>query len=190
MTRVRRQQGLGFKAASFAAIGVLNSLVDLGVFSIAYWYFQFSLVLSNIVAWTVAVTCSYVLNSLTTFARESGRELHLKAYFSFATSQVAGLGANTATVFLASYFVPVLAGKVVAIGASFLINFLLSNFVVFRSSDRSRPATKWTLRPVWLTCVVGACLVLLALIANMSVRHHLNVTATDISSRSRVTPTK
>ena len=72
------------------------------------------------------------MNSLTTFARESGRELTLKAYVGFAVSQLAGLVANTATVLVASYFMPVLVGKLLAIGASFLVNFSLSHFVVFR----------------------------------------------------------
>ena len=36
------------------------------------------------------------------------------------------------TVFVASYFMPVLVGKVLAIGVSFLVNFSLSHFVVFR----------------------------------------------------------
>jgi putative flippase GtrA len=35
-------------------------------------------------------------------------------------------------VFIASYFMPVLVGKILAIGASFLVNFSLSHFLVFR----------------------------------------------------------
>ena len=89
-------------------------------------------------AWAVAVTGSYVMNSLTTFARESGRELRAKAYVSFVLSQVAGLVANTTTVFVASYFMPVLLGKLLAIGASFLVNFSLSHFVVFRKRPNAR----------------------------------------------------
>ena len=80
----------------------------------------------------VAVSGSYIMNSLTTFARESGRELRVRAYVTFLVSQVAGLLANTTTVFIASYFMPVLLGKVLAIGASFLVNFSLSHFIVFR----------------------------------------------------------
>jgi putative flippase GtrA len=72
------------------------------------------------------------MNTMTTFAHESGRQLRARAYFTFAISQVAGLVANTATVFVASYFMPVLLGKLLAIGASFLVNFSLSHFVVFR----------------------------------------------------------
>ncbi len=94
---------------SFAAVGVVNSAVDFGVFSFAYYYLELPIVAANVMAWIVAVSGSYVMNSLTTFARESGRELRAKAYFTFMISQVAGLLANTTTVFVASYFMPVLA---------------------------------------------------------------------------------
>jgi putative flippase GtrA len=120
------------KAASFAAVGVVNAAVDFAVFSFAYYYLGLPIVTANVMAWLVAVSGSYVMNSLTTFARESGRELRAKAYFAFMISQIGGLLANTTTVFVASYFMPVLLGKVLAIGASFLVNFSLSHFVVFR----------------------------------------------------------
>ncbi len=127
------ERALVLKAMSFAIVGLLNSAVDFAVFSFAYYYLELSIVPSNIMAWCVAVTGSYVMNTLTTFARESRRELRFDSYIAFAVSQVAGLIANTATVFVASYFMPVLAGKVLAIGASFLVNFSLSHFVVFRA---------------------------------------------------------
>ena len=127
------ERALVLKAMSFAIVGLVNSAVDFGVFSFAYYYLELSIVPANIMAWAVAVTGSYVMNSLTTFARESRRELRLRSYVGFALSQVAGLVANTATVFVASYFMPVLAGKILAIAASFLVNFSLSHFVVFRA---------------------------------------------------------
>jgi putative flippase GtrA len=125
-------RAIGLKAASFAAVGVMNSAVDFAVFSLAYYVLALPIVPSNVLAWAVAVTGSYVVNSLTTFAHESGRKLRAKDYASFALSQVAGLVANTTTVLIASYFMPVLIGKLCAIGVSFLVNFLLSHFVVFR----------------------------------------------------------
>jgi putative flippase GtrA len=127
-----RERAIALKAMSFAAVGVVNSAVDFGVFSFAYYYLELPIVTANVMAWIVAVSGSYVMNSLTTFARESGRELRPTAYFTFLASQLAGLVANTATVFVASYFMPVLLGKLLAIGASFLVNFSLSHFVVFR----------------------------------------------------------
>ena len=120
------------KAMSFGLVGVVNSAVDFGVFAFAYYYAELPIIAANVLSWCVAVSGSYVMNSLTTFAHESGRELRAKAYFSFALSQVAGLVANTTTVVVARYFMPVLVGKVLAIGASFLVNFTLSHFIVFR----------------------------------------------------------
>ena len=126
------RRAIVLKALSFAVVGVVNSAVDFGVFSFAYYYLALPIVAANVLAWIVAVTGSYVMNSLTTFARESRRVLTLKACAGFAASQVAGLVANTATVVIASYFMPVWIGKVLAIGVSFLVNFSLSHFVVFR----------------------------------------------------------
>ena len=120
------------KAMSFAIVGVVNAAVDFGIFSFAYYYLELPIVVANLLSWCVAVSGSYVLNSLTTFAHESGRQLRARAYFSFVLAQVAGFAANTATVVVASYFMPVLIGKLLAIGASFLVNFSLSHFIVFR----------------------------------------------------------
>lgn len=132
-----RNRAVALKAASFAAVGVMNSAVDFGVFSFAFYVLEWPIIPANLISWCVAVSGSYVMNSLTTFAHESGRKLRLKAYVSFVLSQVAGLVANTTTVLIASYFMPVLLGKLLAIGASFLVNFSLSHFVVFRKRPDS-----------------------------------------------------
>ena len=65
------------KAASFAVIGVVNTLVDLGVFLAAYNVFELSLIPANVLAWLVAVSGSYVMNCFITFAAESGRQAAL-----------------------------------------------------------------------------------------------------------------
>jgi putative flippase GtrA len=161
--RIRRllpdpgHRALAVKAASFAIVGVINASVDFGVYSFFYYYVGFPIVVSNLISWLVAVTGSYVMNSMTTFAAESGRKLRLKAYLSFLLAQVAGLIANTATIYIVGFTIllllhlfvgpdavlrvggtvidPFLVGKVLAIGASFLVNFSLSHFVVFRRRE-------------------------------------------------------
>jgi putative flippase GtrA len=120
------------KASTFALVGVLNTAVDFCVFMMGYKLLHLALIPANLLSWTVAVSGSYVLNSMITFAAESGRRLTLRAYVSFVASGVAGLIGNTATLWVASFFVPVVAAKVLAIGASFVLNFSLSHFVVFR----------------------------------------------------------
>jgi putative flippase GtrA len=133
------RRAMFLKAVNFALVGVINALVDFGVFSFCYFVLHFPIILANLTSWLVAVTGSYVMNSKTTFAVESGRRLTLKAYVAFLIAQLAGLLANTATVVTASFFMPVLLGKLLAIGASFVVNFTLSHFVVFRPR---RPSTQ------------------------------------------------
>jgi putative flippase GtrA len=180
------RRAIGMKVASFAFVGLVNSAVDLAVFSLAYFYLDLHLVLANLVAWTVAVTGSYTMNALTTFARESGRELSWRAYAHFALSQAAGLVANTAVVLAASVFVPVLAGKLLAMGASFAVNFSLSHFVIFREQKRAAWETEQNLR--WAFSALIALAILGPVAATMILHGGTLPTATDLSSRSRSTP--
>jgi putative flippase GtrA len=135
-----RGRATTFKAVSFGLIGFVNTAVDLSVFSFGYYVLDLSVIAANLISWAFAVTGSYVLNSTITFSIESRRALSLKTYATFIIAQLAGLAANTTTVVIASHFMPVLFGKVLATGVSFMVNFSLSHFVVFR-----RPAAE-TLR--------------------------------------------
>jgi putative flippase GtrA len=130
-----QERALVLKAASFGLVGIVNSAVDFGVFSFAYYYLALPIVAANTLAWVVAVTGSYVMNSTITFAAESGRRLALKPYFAFALSQVAGFFANTGTVWclVELVHVPAWAAKVAAIAVSFAVNFSLSHLVVFKA---------------------------------------------------------
>ena len=127
-----RRHAFVVKAASFATVGAVNTLVDLFLFLMALKFLTSSLIVANVLAWTVAVTGSYVMNSFITFAAESGRRLDWRRYLAFVASQILGLVAATATLVLAANVMPVLYAKLLAIGVSFLVNFSISNFVVFR----------------------------------------------------------
>src|ERR1700726_4091127 len=95
-----RNRGLNVKALSFAMIGVVNTLVDYGVFLVARAVLSGSpaglatigslndfcqcsdattttLVVANLISWSVALTGSYIMNSSITFAAESGRRMRL-----------------------------------------------------------------------------------------------------------------
>ncbi len=134
LTVAWHERAVALKAISFAMVGVVNSVVDFGTFALGYYYFKLPVIGANTLAWVVAVSGSYVLNSTITFAHESGRKLSLRSYFNFVVSQVAGFLANTATVWclVVLLFVPAWAAKVAAIAVSFVVNFSLSHFLVFR----------------------------------------------------------
>jgi putative flippase GtrA len=129
-------RGVTLKAASFAMVGVVNTFIDLGIFLAAYNLLKLPLIPANVLAWLVAVSGSYVMNSFITFAAESGRQLRWRAYGAFVASGVAGVITNTAILVVASYWLPVLAAKLLAIAVSFVVNFSLSHFVVFRTRER------------------------------------------------------
>lgn len=126
------ERAIALKALSFALVGVINTAVDFSVFWTAATYLMWPLVPANVLAWLVAVTCSYVLNSFITFGPESGRILRWRDYAGFSGSGVAGMISSTATLFALSYVVPILLAKIVSILVSFAVNFSLSHFVVFR----------------------------------------------------------
>ena len=108
------------KAISFALVGVVNTLVDAGLFFLALAYLTSSLVAANVLAWSIAVSCSYVMNSFVTFAAESGRKLRLWDYGRFVGSSVLAMVASTATLVVAARYLglPVYAAKGLAIAAS------------------------------------------------------------------------
>jgi putative flippase GtrA len=151
------------KAVSFGLIGVINTAVDYAVFVVAVKLLEntaidysvliagvklpgMHLVLSNVLSWSVAISGSYALNSFFTFAAESGRKLTWRRYVTFAASGILGLIANTTTLLVAAALlepmlpsVNVYVAKLLSIGVSFVVNFSMSHFVVFR--PRTRPAS-------------------------------------------------
>ena len=155
LTQAWQDRAVALKAVSFALIGVVNTSVDAAVFFLGHGLLARSpaatgvlgdlaaacgcastattmLVAANVFSWTVAVSGSYVMNSYITFAVESGRKLTPRAYAGFLASGLVGLVANTTTLVAAAQVLPVWAAKGCAIFASFVVNFTMSHFVVFR----------------------------------------------------------
>jgi putative flippase GtrA len=138
LTAAWERRAVSLKALSFALVGLVNTAVDATVFFLMLAYATPSLVVANVTAWMVAVTGSYVMNSFTTFAAETGRELRLKDYAGFVGSGLAAVIATTTTVVVAANFMPVWSAKAIAILVSFVVNFSLTHFVVFR--PKAEPA--------------------------------------------------
>jgi putative flippase GtrA len=159
-----RYRSISRKALVFGLIGIINTAVDYAVFLAARAIFQhwpqavaafgmvsenchcassdtILLITANTVSWLIAVSGSYVLNSSITFAAESGRRLNWRTYLTFLVSGIAGWLSNTATLLIVAkvLMLPVWLAKVFAIGASFVVNFSFSHFIVFRV--RPQPKT-------------------------------------------------
>lgn len=132
-----RARPLGSKAFSFAIVGLINNVVDAAVFFFFLGYVTGSLVIANVTAWFVSTTCSYIINTRTTFSVESGGKLRLRDYAGFLSSGVVSIMASTVAVVFAATFMPVWGAKCVGIVLSAAINFLMTNFIVFRERKQA-----------------------------------------------------
>jgi putative flippase GtrA len=132
LTAAWHERALVLKAISFACVGLVNTAIDFTVFWTAAKQFGWPLVPANVLAWTLAVSFSYAMNSFTTFGPESGRVLRWRDYFTFVASGIAGMVTSTATLFALSFFVPLVGAKLLSILVSFAVNFSFSHLVVFR----------------------------------------------------------
>jgi len=132
VTAAWRERAVALKAVSFALVGLVNTAVDATIFFLLLGYVTPSLVIANVAAWFVANTGSYVMNSLTTFSAETDGKLRLKHYAGFVGSGLVAVTASTITVVIAANFMPVWAAKAIAILVSFVVNFTITHFVVFR----------------------------------------------------------
>ncbi|MBR0823533.1 GtrA family protein [Bradyrhizobium liaoningense] len=120
------------KLFSFASIGVVNVVVDVTTFAVAFQLAQLPLILSNVIAWLVAVSGSYAMNTKITFGRETGGVYSLGRYLSFAAAGIIGLVVATTLLVVLSRYVNVPVAKLGSIVAAFGVNFSMSHSFVFR----------------------------------------------------------
>lgn len=128
----------------FGLVGLVNAGVDAAVFFTVVAILthvvavaihpDWILILSNVCAWIVAVTSSYVLNSRFTFARQAGGKMSLRAYLLFAASQIGGFIAHTTMLVAAAKYFPLPVAKLLGIGVGFVVNFTLARTIVFRNA--------------------------------------------------------
>ncbi len=157
------------KAISFALIGLVNALIDTGVFLLANSYLNGAnaalrlldalaafcncvslativLVVANSMSWLVAVSCSYVMNSYITFAAESGRRLRWKDFATFVASGIVGAVTNTTTLVVAAEFLPVWGSQnehlLTAKGCAILAGFVVNFSMSHFVVFRPRPVDR------------------------------------------------
>jgi putative flippase GtrA len=135
-------RALAFQMFRFGLVGLVNAGVDAVVFFSAVALLggtmpalgdAWQIILANTASFTIAVTCSYFLNSRFTFKKRH-EELDFRGYILFVASQVAGFVAHTVTLVVASKYLPLPLAKLCGIGVGFVVNFTLARAFVFRNA--------------------------------------------------------
>jgi putative flippase GtrA len=113
----------------FGVVGLLSFALDAVVFLVLALEAGLPVWLANILAWTVAVQQSYLLNGVWTFRRPWRELVDRVTYGGFVAGGLLALTVTTLTVTLAALVMPVLPAKGVAILAGMAFNYLASHFV-------------------------------------------------------------
>ena len=120
------------QATRFALVGVANTAVDLTLFAVLFYALGWPLLVANAGGFLIAVLVSYVLNKTWTFADNSRGSESVRRGVAFGAVAIVGLGVGSAVIWVAALFIPTIAAKLTAIGATFLWNFTASRRWVFR----------------------------------------------------------
>ncbi len=115
----------------FGIVGVVNTVLDFSVFYILYdlydvWYLE-----AQILAFLIALSNSFVMNSLWTF-KKLKRDQLITQIIKFAVVGVIGLGLSLIVLYVANLFMWVYFAKVFAVAASFFWNYAASWLFVFK----------------------------------------------------------
>jgi len=133
------------KMLSFGLIGAINGVVNyaitVGVTLVALTPLglaanDVALGFAKALGWAVAVSNSYLFNTLFTFARESGGRLSWPTYLRFVASGTVGLAVEVLSFLLAVRYLPLSLAAVVPIGLAFVANFTMARIFVFSSGPR------------------------------------------------------
>jgi putative flippase GtrA len=119
------------RLATFIGIGAINTVIDISAFACLYTLAGLDVISSNVLAFLIAVTHSYVLNFLITFADRHSGHGTLRTFARFLVVAVVSMGVSTAFVYVISMVAHPLIAKLIATAASTAINYVGSYRFVF-----------------------------------------------------------
>jgi len=116
----------------FVVVGLINTGIDLAVFSVAFYGLGLHLITANTLAYSIATINSYLMNKFWTFAGRSGSEVSKTEFTRFVLFNLGGLALSNMTVYVFAGFVRPIVAKLGAIGVTFVWNYLTIRRFVFR----------------------------------------------------------
>lgn len=122
----------------FCIVGLINSLVDLGLFYILTLPFlSLPVITANSISFTTAVLCSYLLNRNFTFRDKNHTTSFTNGLFKYLVVGITGLLLSNLIIYLIiDDFGPLLA-KIISIGIVVFWNYLATHYLVFSSTTQN-----------------------------------------------------
>ncbi len=116
----------------FTAVGLVNTAVDLAVFSLLRIGLAWPLLLANSIAFSCAMTCGFLLNRHWTFVDRRHHRAPARQYVMFLALAFGGLTLSNSVVWWLSHSIPDIVSKLVSFVFIFVWNYSTSRLVVFR----------------------------------------------------------
>ena len=116
----------------FGLVGVLNTAVDFGIFTLLTMVLDWNPIASHVISYSCGVINSYFFNRTWTFRRKE--KSNAAEFTKFASVNLISLGVSSLAIYLLTSRagLPVYAGKVLATFCSMAVNFAGSKLIVFR----------------------------------------------------------
>ncbi|MFC4023381.1 GtrA family protein [Oceanobacillus longus] len=143
MIRKSNKKETTFQVAQFSAIGVMNALIDIGTLNLLlfFWYTDNNeiLLLFNTIAYTLAVTNSYLFNANLTFRKKASK--NKKELIFFCIQAIVSLGISNlvfigGVALLGFFSIPIFVQNNIAKGAAMFLSstasFFFMRYFVFR----------------------------------------------------------
>lgn len=125
------------RVLKFAIVGVANTALDFCVFLLLFRALDWGIIPSNIVAYLLAVTNSYVFNRIWTFKSRAIRPISFLSYSKFVAVSSVGLAVGTITIYLLKSVMFVEMAKLLSTFATLIWNYLGTRFWVFNERDEN-----------------------------------------------------
>ncbi len=120
----------------YGVFGVLTTLINVVTYAICYERFQFLNVVSNMIAWTLAVLFAFITNKLYVFESKSmKKKTFFREFVKFTVARLATGGLDLGIMFVGVDMMrgPALIFKVISNVIVIILNYVLSRLVVFKT---------------------------------------------------------
>jgi putative flippase GtrA len=114
----------------FCAVGLVNTLIDFGLFALLYYSAGWPLLGAHGASFSAATANSYVLNRKWTFGEAAGS--HRRQFPKFIAVACVGLILSAGVIYLLKNLMVVWLAKICAIGAGIAWNYCGTRFLVFK----------------------------------------------------------
>jgi putative flippase GtrA len=128
---------LSGKVARFALVGVANSLIDLAAFA-ALVAAMLPPLFANLLAWLIAVSFSYAVNSRWSFERGPGHSHGRSILAFFTTSALISLGVSSGAIVTLAGLIGLFPAKILGICVAAVLSFLAARWSIETLSLRPR----------------------------------------------------